>query len=134
MPYQSGATTYETHYDILASSNYVATTYTFDSSYVTPVTLADGTTRKVLREGTVVAINPANSKAVPNYTSYAFGVHGVLLSQVDVHDGDELGAVVFRGDLIEDLCSDNGTFGTVLAATKTSLANRIQFVDPATRL
>lgn len=134
MPYQSPATTYETHYDILASSMYNASTYTVDQNYVTPVTMADGRTRKILYEGQVVALNPATGKIVPNYTSYSFGVLGVLLQQVDVQEADEVAAVVHRGDLVEDLCTDNGTYGTVLAATKTSLANRIYFVDPATRL
>lgn len=134
MPYQSPATTYETHYDILASSQYVSSTYTVDRTYVTPVTMADGRTRKILYEGQVVALNPATGKIVPNYTSYSFGVLGVLLQQVDVQEADEVAAVVHRGDLVEDYCTDNGTYGTVLAATKTSLANRIYFVDPATRL
>lgn len=134
MPYQSPATTYETHYDILASSLYVSSTYTVDRTYVTPVTMADGRTRKILYEGQVVALNPATGKIVPNYTSYSFGVLGVLLQQVDVQEADEVAAVVHRGDLVEDYCTDNGTYGTVLAATKTSLTNRIYFVDPATRL
>jgi hypothetical protein len=134
MPYQSGASTYETHYDILASSQYVASTYTVDQAYVTPVTMADGRTRKILYEGQVVAYSPVSGKIVPNYTSYGFSELGVLLQQVDVQEADEVGAVVHRGDLVENLCTDNGVYGTVLAATKTTLINRIHFVDPATRL
>jgi len=134
MPYQSPASTYETHYDILASSQYIAKTYTVDQSYVTPVTMADGRTRKILYEGQVVALNPATGKVVPNYTSYSFGVLGVLLQQVDVQEADEVGAVVHRGDVVEDYCTDNGVYGTVLAATQTSLSTRIIFVGPGTRL
>lgn len=132
MPFQTVASTYETHYDILASSNYVATTYTIDRDYVTAVTMADGRTRKVLYEGQVMALNPANGKAVPNYTSYGFSVMGPLLQVVDVQEADELGAIVHRGDVVEAYCTDNGTYGTVLAATKTSLTNRIHFVAPTT--
>jgi hypothetical protein len=134
MPYQSPASTYETHYDILASSIYVASTYTVDQDYVTPVTMADGRTRKILYEGQVVAYDPSTGKIVPNYTSYSMSALGVLLQNVDVQEADEVGAVVHRGDLVENYCTDNGTYGTVLAATKTSLADRIYFVDPATRL
>jgi len=132
MPFQTVASTYETHYDILASSKYVATTYTVDQDYVTPVTMADGRSRKILYEGQVMALNPANSKAVPNYTSYGFGVMGPLLQAVDVQEADELGAIVHRGDVVEAYCTDNGTYGTVLSATKTSLADRIHFVAPTT--
>lgn len=132
--YVSYASTYETRYDILASSLYVATTYTVDRDYVTPITLADGTTRKVLHEGTIMALNPANGKVVPNYTSYDFGEMGPLLQKVDVNLADEVAALVHRGDVVEDYCSDNGTYGTVLAATKTALINRIFFVDPGKRL
>lgn len=134
MPYATVASTYETTHDILASSLYIASTYTVETGYVSPITLADGTTRKILPEGTVVAYNPVSGKAVPNYTSYGFTELGVLLQQVDVHEADEVGAVVHRGDLVESLCSDNGTFGTVLAATKTTLADRIHFVSPGDRL
>jgi hypothetical protein len=132
--YVSYASSYETRYDILASSLYVATTYTVDRAYVSPVTLADGTTRKLLHEGTIMALNPANGKIVPNYTSYGFGAMGPLLQKADVNTADEVAAVVHRGDVVEDYCSDNGTYGTVLSATKTTLADRIFFVDPGKRL
>lgn len=132
MPFQTVASTYETHYDILASSDYIATTYTIDKDYVTPVTMADGRTRKVLYEGQIMALNPANGKAVPNYTSYGFGVMGPLLQVVDVQEADELGAIVHRGDVVEAYCTDNGVYGQVVAANKTTLANRIHFVAPTT--
>jgi hypothetical protein len=129
MPFfQNYTTSYESRRDILASDNPVIASYTLDSTYITPVTLNDGESRKVLRAGTVLAVRPSNSKVVPNYTSYSFGAVGVLYQDADVQDGDEAVPVVFRGDLIEDYCSDNGTFGTVLSATKSTLADRIQFV------
>jgi hypothetical protein len=129
MPYFTNHTTsYESRRDILASSNgLVIATYTVDTTYATEVTLNDGESRKVIWAGTVMALRPSNSKAVPNYTTYGFTALGVLLQDADVQDGDEVAPIVFRGDVIEDYCSDNGTFGTVLSATKTALADRIQF-------
>jgi hypothetical protein len=127
MPISPAITTYESHRDILASGNAVIATYTLDSNYVTEATLADGTTRKIAWEGTVLGLNPADSTVVPNYTTYGFTAVGVLLQMADVQDGDSEVPVVFRGDVIESYCSDNGTFGTVLAATKTALADRVQF-------
>lgn len=129
MPVSPSVTTYESHRDILASDNAVIATYTLDQNYVTEQTLADGTSKKVLWEGTVLANDPSSKKVVPNYTTYSFGELGVLLQTAYAENGDVEVGVVFRGDVIEDHCSDNGTFGTVLAATKTALADRIQFVD-----
>jgi hypothetical protein len=74
-----------------------------------------------------MALNPADSKIVPNYSTYGFSAVGVLVTQVDVNDGDQEATVLWRGDVAEAHCTDNGTFGTVLAATKTTLADRIQF-------
>lgn len=128
MPYYSAPTTYETHRDILVShEGLVVATYTVDADYVSGKTLADGTTRKVAWEGTVMALRPSNSQAVPNYTTYGFAALGVLLQSVDVEDGDQVAPIVFRGDVAEDYCYDNGVFGTVLSATKNTLADRIQF-------
>lgn len=128
MPVNQVITTYESHRDILASGDRVIATYTIDNDYVTEVTLADGRSRKVLWEGQVLALNPTSQLAVPNYTTYGFAALGVLAQHVDVEDGDREAPVVFRGDIKEDYCTDNGTFGSVLAATKTTLADRIQFV------
>ena len=127
MPVSPVISTYESHRDILASSEYVVASYTIDNRYVTEVTLADGSSRKVLWEGQIVAYDPSTSKVVPNYTTYGLTALGPLLQFSDVQDGDSEVPVVFRGDIIEAHCTDNGTFGTVLAATKTALADRIQF-------
>ncbi len=97
-------------------------------------TLADGASRKVLWEGQVLGMNPANSKVVPQYASYGFAALGVLLQFIDVHDGDEVVPVVYRGDVIESYCTDEGSFGSVQSATKTTLADRIQFIPTDTRL
>jgi hypothetical protein len=129
MPYFTKISTYESHRDILASNHKVIATYTLDSDYVTEVTLADGSSRKVLWEGQVLAVNPTGRTVVPNYTTYGFSALGVLLQMADVTDGDDVVPVVFHGDVIEDYCTDNGTFGTVLSATKNALQHRIQFVS-----
>lgn len=129
MPYVTATTTYESHRDILASGQYVIATYTLDSDYVTEATLADGSSRKVLWEGQVLGLNPADDTVVPQYASYGFAAVGVLLQFADVNEGDEVVPVVFRGDVIESYCTDEGTFGTVQSATKTTLADRIQFVQ-----
>lgn len=127
MPYFSTPSTYETHKDVLVSGNSVIATYTVDADYVAAQTLADGSSRKVLWEGTVMSRIGTTGLIVPNYTTYGFAPLGVLLQTVDVNDGDEIAPVVFRGDVAEDYCYDNGIDGTVLAATKNALAGRITF-------
>jgi len=129
MPYVTATTTYESHRDILASGHYVIATYTLDSAYVTEATLADGSSRKVLWEGQILGLNPADDTVVPQYSTYGFGALGVLLQFADVHTGDEVVPVVVRGDVIESYCTDEGSFGSVQSATKTTLADRIWFVQ-----
>jgi hypothetical protein len=73
-------------------------------------------------------MNPANGQAVPNYTSYGFGVLGVLFRAQNADYQDPISAVILEGWCDENYCTDNGVFGTVLAATKTSLADVIHFV------
>ena len=128
MPISPTLTTYEAHRDILASSNWVAASYTIDSQYVAAVTLADGTTKEMLWEGQMMALNPVGQKVVPNYASYGFAALGPIMSPADLSNGDTEHAVLFRGDVKEDFITDDGVFGTVLSATKNTLADRIQFV------
>jgi len=123
---------YETHRDILANdSGAVISTYTLDQDYVTPVTLVDAesTTRKVLYEGQVLQYDPSTRKVVPAYASYGFTAAGVLLQYADAQNADSQVAVVVHGDVYEDYCTDNGTFGTVTAQTKTDLSGRVYFRD-----
>lgn len=130
-PYALTPSSYETHRDILVSDHAVIATYTLDQDYITPITLADAesTTRKILHEGEVLALNPATGKVVPNYTSYGFGVLGVLLQYADAHNADAVVPVVMEGWVYEGYVTDNGVFGTVLAATKTSFGDRILFTS-----
>lgn len=125
---QAFPSSYEANWNILASKNYTPASYTLDATYVTPVSGVDSVSRKVLRSGQVMALNPVSGKVVPNYTSYGFGVVGPLLQTAVADNGDVDVAIVFEGNVKEALCKDNGTFGTVLAATKTALAGRVNFL------
>lgn len=123
---------------VFASERRVVATYTLDKDYVANLTLADGTTRKVLPLGTVMALNPADDKVVPHYTTYGFGQVGVLLYDADCgeetagYNYDRIVNVVWEGEVYENHCWDNGTFGSVLNATKDALSPRISFVKVST--
>jgi len=127
--YTPASSTYETHRDILLSriEGAVLGSYTVDGDYITETTLLDGYDHKILQEGQVLAMNPANGQAVPNYTSYGFGTIGVLLHWVCADDEDPVSTIVLEGWVNENYCTDNGVFGTVLAATKTVLST-VHFV------
>ena len=120
---------------IFAGRRQTLATYTLDSTYVDNVEMADGTYRKVLPLGTVLAMKPDDNKVVPNYTSYGFGELGVLRYDTDCgeetsgYNYDRIVSVVVAGEVYSKHCWDNGTFGTVLGATKTSLSPRISFVE-----
>lgn len=74
-----------------------------------------------------MSMDPSNRKVVPNYSAYGFTAIGVNVQDVDVTDGDEALALIWDGHLSEPVCIDNGVLGTVLAATKTALTDRITF-------
>ena len=104
-------------------------TYTIDEDYITTTDLNG---YKYLKEGWVMALNPATMKIVPNYTSYGFGVIGVLPAPASLQSSegshDQVVAVVVDNAWLDsDLVFDNGVFGTVLAATETALSGRIVF-------
>lgn len=131
MPFYTLPTsTYETHREVLLSSMSASTigSYTIDKAYITPREAADGVNYETVFEGQVLAMNPANGKAVPNYTTYGFGVLGVLFRSVNTDNQDVPAAVILEGWVDENYCTDNGTFGTVLAATKTTLVDVVHFV------
>ena len=117
---------------ILADPQYIIATYTLDKDWISPLTLLDDTTRKFLPLGSVVAYNPTTGKVVPNYTSYGFGAVGVIKFDADCGNAnvnyDAIVDVVWRGDVLETHCWDNGTYGEVLDATKAALCERIAFV------
>lgn len=119
---------------LFASERRCVATYTLDKDYVDNLTLSDNATRKVLPLGTVLAMKPDDNKVVPNYTSYGFEPVGVLLYDADCgedtagYNYDRVVNVIWRGEVYEKHCWDNGTFGTVLNATKGSLSPRISFV------
>jgi hypothetical protein len=129
MPVSSSITSYEgSKTNLIAGGEPVTTSYTVDYRYVTEMTLpGSGDSRKIVEEGQVMSIDPSNRKIVPNYSAYGFTAIGVNIQDVDVTDGDEALALVWDGHLSEPVCIDNGTLGTVLAATKTALTDRITF-------
>ena len=115
----------------------VISTYTLDHQYVQTYTLADDDTRKVQPAGSVLAFDPASGKVLPNFTSYGFAAEGVLLTDADCGDPgdphDVVADVLWRGLVLETRCWDNGVYGTVLSATKNTLADRIMFVKRENR-
>jgi len=123
---------------VFASERRVIATYSLDKDYVANLTLADGTARKVLPLATVLALDPSSHKVVPHYTTYGFGQVGVLLydadcgEETDGYNYDRIVNVVWEGEIYEDHCWDNGTFGSVLNATKDALSPRISFVKVST--
>jgi len=129
MPVSSSITSYEgVKGNLIAGGEPVVASYTVDYQYVTEITLpGSGDSRKVIQEGQVVSLDPSSRKVVPNYSAYGFTAVGVNIQDVDVTDGDEALGVVWDGVLAEPVCIDNGVLGTVLSATKTALADRIQF-------
>lgn len=133
MPVSPSITSYEgIKQNLIAGGEPVVASYTVDYQYVTEITLpGSGDSRKVIQEGQVVSLDPSSRKVVPNYSAYGFTAVGVNIQDVDVTDGDEALGVVWDGILAEPVCIDNGVLGTVLAATKTALADRIQFTRKA---
>jgi len=133
MPYRTALSTYDAVNNIFLTDITMAVigTYTIDNDYVSTTDLNGFL---YLKEGWVMALNPANSKIVPNYTSYGFGVIGVLpapasLQNIITEHDEVVGLVMDSAWLDEDLCFDNGVFGTVLDATKTTLSGRIVFAS-----
>ncbi|MBD3260913.1 MAG: hypothetical protein GF334_04425 [Candidatus Altiarchaeales archaeon] len=110
-------------------------TYTLDRDYVHTYDVNHGyyTTRKVQPLGSVVAMDPITNKVVPNFTSYGFGEIGVTLKDADVTDVDQEIGVLIRGFVREEHCWDDGDYGSVIAATKTALAGRVEFVKISNR-
>lgn len=115
--------------ELLALPGHTSTTYTLDRDYVTELEIVGSTDlKKVLPLGTVLAFDPTTLKVVPHYTTYGFEQVGVLRFDADVHSADAAVNVIWRGDVLETSCWDNGTYQTVLDATKNALTDRIAFV------
>ncbi|MBD3260292.1 MAG: hypothetical protein GF334_01220 [Candidatus Altiarchaeales archaeon] len=129
MPVSPTTSSYEFTRDdfVLNPHQAIVASYTLDQDYVTEETLVDGESRKILRAGTIVAMNPSDDTIVPNYTTYGFGELGILYQDADTEDGDAVVPVVLEAEVKEDVLVDNGTYGTVLAATKTALSGRVTF-------
>jgi hypothetical protein len=131
MAYYTAISTYDVVNDIFLTDpeHAVFATYTIDKDYVSTT---DRNGRKWLKEGWVMALDPSTEKIVPHYTSYGFGVIGVLPGPVSLENEegthDEIvGIVVDNAWLDSDLIFDNGTFGTVTSTTISALDKRIVF-------
>lgn len=128
-------------YDLVSRMNrrddlsYKATTiasYTLDRAYVTSYQVWWGDTkvyRKIQPMGSILALNPQNRKAVPNFTSYGFSPLGVLADDAMVEYDDLVVNVIFTGAVNEKAVWDDGEYQNLLQATRDALADRIQFVN-----
>lgn len=103
-----------------------------DSGVLTDVGLtADTYGHKILKPGTVLAKITGSSfatygkliakVATPSYGPGSNVAKGLLRNYVDLANGDLVVAFVTHGRVRESLVTDQGTTGTVQAATKTSL-------------
>ena len=128
-------------YDLVSRTNrrddleYLVTSiasYTLDSSYVSSYQVWWGdtkTTRKIQPLGSIMALNPANRKVVPNFTSYGFGVIGILAKDAMAEYGDVEVPIIFTGVVNEKAVWDDGEYQNLLQVTRDALADRIKFVD-----
>jgi len=132
MPVSQAITSYEAHFDILVSSDYLAFTYTLDQTGLSDITMVDGSTRKVLPEGTVMSYDPALTLVVPHTTEAAGTIIGPLLQMADATDGDVEVAILWRGDVRLDRIYDNEVLGTLTANAATAFGDRIK-VHPSNR-
>ena len=83
-------------------------------------------------QGTVVALEPVGGLLIPNTaTTYPWATPlGVLNTDLYFDWATHVEApVILRGDVVEGECWDNAIYGTVLAATKAALGDRIKFVS-----
>lgn len=95
--------------EILASGEFQAIPYTITSLSVT----ADANGRKIAKAGTPY---PSNDK----------DVKGILIRDVDVTDGDAVGAIAYEATIDENKAKTNSGV-TLVAAAKTALP-RVTFL------
>ena len=128
MPYRSDyGSSYQVHKDVLLSRVFVPASYTFIGGSNSPVS-ADSNGNKLLYAGQVVSVDAASGKAYPHTVGFsAQSVVGVLIEDLDLRYGDEAGTIIVQGWVDENLCIDLDVFGTVGAAAKTALADRVNF-------
>lgn len=125
MPAPRGLYSYASSYvigelDILSSSDGLGlASYQMQQAAVS----ADSDGNRIAYEGTV--LQKSGAYVVPRTSGAACGV---LSRRVNLRDGATEVSVVIRGALREDKCTDNGTFGTVTDAAKSTMLH-IQFTD-----
>jgi hypothetical protein len=118
--------------DVSYTRREIIASYTLDSNYVASYEIYYGDTevwRKVQPLGSVLALNPATRKVVPNFASYDFGAVGVLLDDAMVEYGDKEVNVLYKGVANEKAVWDDGQYQNVLQATRDDLADRITFIN-----
>jgi hypothetical protein len=85
--------------------------------------------RKLQPMGSILALDPSTRKVVPNFSSYGFGVLGVLVDDEMVEYGDREVDVAWESVINEKAVWDNGLYQGLLQATKDALSDRVQFVN-----
>lgn len=127
MPFRTDMASYQSHKDVILSRHWVPAAYTFIGGSNAPLS-ADANGDKILYAGQVVSVDAASGKAYPHTVAHAAQtVVGVLVEDVNVRRADEAATVLIQGWVDENLCTDIDVFGTVGAAAKTALADRVNF-------
>lgn len=129
MPYRTAMKTYQEHKDVILSApdQWLPAAYTFLGGSSGPVA-ADSDGDRIIYAGQIVSIDTATGKAYPHDLSWSAQTPvGVLVEDVNLRYGDEAATVLIDGWVDENLCRYMGTFGSVNAATKTTLSGRVNF-------
>jgi len=107
-------------------------TYTLNGTYLSTTNSPDQGF-KWLREGTVLAYDSSTGMVYPKTaTGNTVGIlhqRVVVPIQVDTPPYHPAVDVILAGWVREAVCTDNGTFGSVTADTKSDLSGRVFFVS-----
>lgn len=95
--------------EILASAEFQAVPYTIESSKIS----ADSEGKKIAKAGTPFPANDGTAK-------------GILIRDIDVTDGDEVGAIAYEATIDEAKAKANS--GVTIAAAAKSALPRVTFL------
>lgn len=95
--------------EILASGEFQAMPYTITSASVT----ADGDGKKIAKAGTPYPANDGTAK-------------GILIRDIDVTDGDAVGAIAYEATIDETKAKKNS--GVTIASTAKAVLPRVTFL------
>lgn len=118
--------------DLIYGRHQVIASYTLDYTYVQSYKIYYGDTevwRRVQPMGSILALDPATRKVVPNFASYGFSAVGVLLDDEMVEYGDKEVNLFYRGVINEKAVWDDGEYQNLLQASRDVLADRITFIN-----